>query len=221
MRIIDLLRRFGSSPAATDRSTSETEMVRLAIGVVFATTLSISTNSRMTTTLPVPPHADSLGRFPRVSGDNLNGKRFDLPRAFEGILNIVVIAFQREQQHDVDGWMPFLKTLAKDRNDVRIYELPTLSRGYRLMRPIIDGGMRGGIPDTTVRAATITLYIDKTPFRRALELPDEDRIYILAMDREGHVHARATGLFTPASGAAFRLAIFPEATQDTPFLNKR
>ncbi len=193
-------------------------MVRRAIGVVFAATLSISANYQMTTTPPVPPHAaEPFGRFPAVSGDNLNGKRFNLPRDFEGALNIVVIAFQREQQHDVDGWMPFLKTLAKDGNDVRIYELPTLGRGYRLMRPIIDGGMRGGIPDYRVRAATITLYIDKTPFRRALELPDEDHIYVLAVDREGRVHARGAGLFTPESGAEFRQAVFPEATRDTPF----
>jgi hypothetical protein len=182
-------------------------MVRLAIGVVLAATISIPTNSQMTTTPLAPPNAaDSLGRFPAVSGDNLNGKRFDLPRDFEGELNFVVIAFKRDQQRDVDGWMPFLKTLAKDRNDVRIYELPTLGRGYRFMRPIIDGGMRGGIPDTRVRATTITLYIDKAPFRRALELPDEDHIYVLAVDRDGRVHARAEGLFTPESGAAIRLA---------------
>lgn len=150
-----------------------------------------------------------MGRFPAVSGDNLNGKRFDLPRDFEGDVNLVVVAFQRDQQRDVDGWMPFLKTLAKDRNDVRIYEVPTLGRGYRIMRPIIDGGMRGGIPDLKVRATTITLYIDKTSFRRALRLPDENRIYVLAVDREGHVQARASGLFTPESGDAFGLAAFP------------
>ncbi len=196
-------------------------MVRLAIGVLLAATVSIPTNSQMTTPLTPMNAADSLARFPAVSGDNLNGKRFDLPRDFEGALNLVVIAFQREQQRDVDGWMPFLKTLAKDRSEVKIYELPTLGRRYRLMRPIIDGGMRGGIPDTKVRATTITLYIDKTPFRRALELPDENHIYVVAVDREGHVHARAAGLFTPESGAAFRLAAFSAAMGDAAFLNKR
>lgn len=191
-------------------------MIRLAIGVVLAVTISISANSQTTTTPLAPPNpTDSLGLFPAVSGDNLNGARFDLPRSFAGALNLVVIAFQRGQQHDVDGWMPFLKTLAKGRDDVRIYELPTLGRLYRLMRPIIDGGMRGGIPDTTVRAATITLYIDKTPFRRALQLPSEDSIYVLAVDREGRVHARAAGVYTPESAAAFLRAAFPAAAPGT------
>ena len=185
-------------------------MVRLALGVSLAATVPIPMSSQMTTAPFTPGSStNALGQFPAVSGENLNGKRFDLPRNFEGALNLVVIAFQREQQRDVDGWMPFLKTLAKDRDDVRIYELPTLGRRYRIMRPIIDGGMRGGIPDSRVRAITITLYIDKAPFRRALEIPDEDHIYVIAVDREGRVHARAAGLFTAESGASFRLAAFP------------
>ncbi|MEO9019250.1 MAG: hypothetical protein ABI314_01965 [Gemmatimonadaceae bacterium] len=168
-----------------------------------------------TTPIAAPNRTDSLGFFPGVSGDNLNGARFDLPGSFVGALNLVVIAFQRDQQRDVDGWMPFLETLAKDRDDVRIYELPTMGRRYRLIRPIIDGGMRGGIPDTTVRAATITLYIDKTPFRRALQLPSEDSIYVLAVDRQGRVHARAAGVYTPESGAEFLRAAFPAAALGT------
>ena len=194
---------------------SETSMIRFVIGIILAATVPISGHAPISAgRQPSTSAADSLGRFSSVSGMNLNGTRFDLPRDFKGALNLVVVAFQREQQRDVDGWMPFLQTLAKNRNDVRIYELPTLGRRYRLIRPFIDGGMRSGIPDTTVRAATITLYIEKELFRRALQLPDEDRIYVLAVDREGRIHARADGLFTPESGAVFQQAAFPAGTRD-------
>ncbi len=63
------------------------------------------------------------------------------------------------------------------------------------MRSFIDGGMRRGIPDAAVRASTITLYIDKTPLREALRLRDEDRIYVLLVDRKGRVFWRAEGRF--------------------------
>jgi len=56
---------------------------------------------------------------------------------------------------------PFLNTLSKGQAALRVYELPTLGRRYRLMRSFIDGGMRRGIPDAPVRSATITLYIDE------------------------------------------------------------
>jgi hypothetical protein len=94
--------------------------------------------------------------------------------------------------------------MTKGRDDLRVYELPTLGRGYRLMRPFIDGGMRRGIPDAAVRAATITLYIDKGSFRGTLGLPDEDRIYLLLVDREGRVWWRGEGAFD--EGVAARLA---------------
>lgn len=145
--------------------------------------------------------ADTLGQFPHVDGTNLEGERFDLPTDFKGELNVVLVAFQREQQADVDSWMPFLNTVVESRSDMRIYELPTLGRRYRLVRPFIDGGMRRGIPDATVRAATITLYIDKTPFRESLLLPDEDRIYVLLVDQQGRVLWRGDGRFDERSGA--------------------
>ena len=145
--------------------------------------------------------SDSLGRFPEVEGRNLEGERFVLPRDFGGNINAVVVAFKREQQHDVDTWMPLLKRMGEAHPGLRVYELPTLARRYRLMRSFIDGGMRGGIPDRTVRAATITLYIDKSPFRRALGLADEDRIYVLLVDREGGVHWRTEGAFNVQAGA--------------------
>jgi hypothetical protein len=157
--------------------------------------------------------ADSVGRFPSVEGRNLEGERFALPTDFKGELNAVLIAFKREQQRDVDSWMPFLKTLTDAMSDVRIYELPTLGRGYRLIRSFIDGGMRGGIPDPAVRAGTVTLYIDKEEFRRALQLRDEDRIYVLLVDREGRVHWRAEGAFDAESGAELKRRL---EQQDNP-----
>lgn len=144
--------------------------------------------------------ADSLGRFPTVEGRNLEGERFRLPSHFAGALNVVLVAFQREQQADVDSWMPFLKTLGERRGDLRVYELPTLGRRYRLMQPFIDGGMRRGIPDRAVRAATITLYIDKARFRESLRLGAEDRIYVLLVDQQGRVFWRAEGRFDERAG---------------------
>lgn len=145
--------------------------------------------------------ADSLAQFPRVDGTNLEGRHFLLPSDFEGSLNVVLIAFTREQQGDVDTWAPFLKSALGSRPDLRSYELPVLARRYRLMRPFIDGGMRRGIPEAAVRAATITLYIDKSAFRDALRLPTESRIHVLLVDREGRVHWRSDGVFTERAGA--------------------
>lgn len=151
--------------------------------------------------MAVLPARDTAAVFPAVEGRNLDGRVFKLPTDFDGDLNVVLVAFQREQQADVDTWTPALKTLAARRPGLRVYELPTLGRRYRLMRSFIDGGMRGGIPDSAVRAATITLYIDKSPFKRALGIPSEDDIQIFLVDRTGRIHWRARGRFADGAGA--------------------
>ena len=128
----------------------------------------------------------------------------------------MLVAFTRGQQADVDTWTPFLKTVAERRPDLRVYELPTLARRYRLVRSFIDGGMRKGIPDVAVRAATITLYIDKSPFRESLQLPDEDRIFVLLVDKQGHVHWRGDGRFDDRKGAELTRRVDEARTAISP-----
>ena len=147
------------------------------------------------------PLVDSVRQFPRVEGSNLEGKKFALPTDFEAEYNVVIIAFRREQQADVDSWLPFLREQKVLARGVRVYELPTLSRSYRWMRGFIDGGMARGIPAKATREATITLYIDKSPFKKALGISTEDRIITLIVARGGRVLWRADGRFNTASGA--------------------
>jgi hypothetical protein len=73
--------------------------------------------------------------------------------------------------------------------------------------------MRAGIPDPIARDRTITLYLDKGAFRQALELPHEDNIYVLLVDREGTVVWRASGAFTTDKGESLERAIQDEATE--------
>jgi hypothetical protein len=131
--------------------------------------------------------------FPAVRASNLNGRPFNLPGDFEGERNLVILAFQREQQALVDSWSPVIAHLLARYTDLRLYELPTISRGNPLFRASLDRAMRGGIPDRQARDHTITLYLDKAAFRQALDLPHEDTIYALLLDRTGRVLWRGQG----------------------------
>ena len=140
---------------------------------------------------------DSATHFPAVTGRSLTGRTYHLPADFEGDRNLVLVAFKRHQQEDVDTWAPHLRPLAARDSTLRVYELPTIGHGYAWMRGFIDGGMRRGIPDSSVRAATITLYINKTPFRDTLGIAGEDRIHVLLVDRTGRILWRAEGRYAP------------------------
>jgi hypothetical protein len=158
-------------------------------------------------TAPPPPGRAAPRLFPTLSGTSLSGEDFTLPRDFAGQLNLVFVAFRREQQAVVDTWVPHARRLAFDNPEVRFYELPTIARRWVLIRPIIEGGMRGGVTEKAARDATITLYTDVGRFRRALALPSEAQVYTLLVDGAGRVRWRSEGPFTAAKGAALDAAV--------------
>jgi hypothetical protein len=145
--------------------------------------------------------------FPKITFANLEGREYKLPQDFEGKVNIVFIAFLQQQQYEVDTWIPATKKLLAETPALRYYELPTLSSGIKWMSFMIDRWMRDGISDKAAREATITLYTDKSRFRQALALPNEDSIYILLVKPDGSVVWRGEGAYSPTKFAALVQAV--------------
>jgi hypothetical protein len=146
-------------------------------------------------------------QFPTVTGSNLLREKRSLPGDFEGELNLVFVAFQQWHQREVDTWIPFARQLERTHPQVRYYELPTIRRLNVLSRTFINEGMRAGIPDPVARERTITLYVDKDRFRQALQLPTEDHISVLLLDRQGTVLWRAEGLFASEKAESLESAV--------------
>jgi len=148
-------------------------------------------------------------RFPDVSGRNLEGRELRLPADFAGERTVVLVAFRRRQQREVDSWLPALATLRAADPGLAVYEIPTLSSGWTPLRGWIDGGMARGITDPAVREVTVTLYIDKGPFKEALDITSERTIQLFVLDRDGRVTYRSLGAATPEGIAALRRALSP------------
>jgi hypothetical protein len=141
------------------------------------------------------------GTFPKLTASNLEKQTFSLPEDFAGDRNLLLIAFQREQQQNVDTWLRQMKRFEVS-SGFQYYELPTIDRLNPFFRWFINSGMRRGIPDRNARARTITLYLDKPSFRKALNLPDEKQIYAILVDRSGRVLWRAGGDFNEAKATS-------------------
>ncbi len=145
--------------------------------------------------------------FPIIEASNLEGQKVLLPQDLEGTLNVVIIAFQRQQQLLVDTWIPFLEALMHKTLGLAFYELPTIRSGIPFLRFIVNSGMRSGIPEKSARERTITIYIKKKKFRQRLEIPNEDTIYIFLMKKDGHILWRSEGEFTKQKGIELEKAI--------------
>jgi hypothetical protein len=142
----------------------------------------------------------SSALFPETKGKNLEGKSYLLPQDFEGELNLVIIAFQREQQNTVDTWLPTADLMEKLHTKLRYYELPVIARVNPLARWFIRAGMRSGIKDPKSRQKTITLYLDKTAFRKALGIDTEENIHVLLVDKKGKTAWRTEGACSVRTG---------------------
>ena len=178
-------------------------VIGLAIVMLLATTASPATGADSTRkeTMGGPQ-----GTFPELKASNLQKKTLSLPGDFAGERNLLLIAFQRKQQENVDTWLREMKRF-KSSPGFHYYELPTISKLNPIARWFINRGMRSGIPDPEARARTITLYLDKAEFMNALNLPDENQIYAVLVDRVGRVHWRAEGDFDEAKAASLQQAL--------------
>ena len=145
--------------------------------------------------------------FPTIQGRNLERRELELPADFAGERNVVLVAFKQRQQREVNAWLPALSAMRREAGNLEVYEIPTLHRGWTPLRGWIDGGMRSGIPDRSTREATITVYINKAPFKAALGITSESRIHVLLLDGEGRVMHRELGSATPAGVQRLRAAL--------------
>ncbi len=142
--------------------------------------------------------------FPTVSGSNLLREKLHLPEDFQGKLNLLFIPFEQWQQIEVDSWMALAENLEAHIDDLVYYELPTIQTRNSLYKMFINEGMRAGIPNPKSRERTITLYLDKANFRAALDMTDEEHIYVLVVDRQGKEFFRTRGAYSPEGEAALR-----------------
>jgi hypothetical protein len=131
--------------------------------------------------------------FPPLKVRDLEGTDHVIPSDLPGGPHVIVLAFQQWHQVLVDRWKPSLDALAQRHPGTEVWEVPSLSKGYRLFRSGIDGGMAAAIPDVDARRHTLTAYTDKSALARDLELPSFDTVFVFLVDCSGHILWRGSG----------------------------
>lgn len=133
------------------------------------------------------------GTFPKIHARNLEGLDVDLPAAFAGDRNIVVIAFQRTHQTLVDSWVPWFEQQAVSDPGLRFYELPTIGRIWAPVRRFIDGGMAAAIREPVILQRTFTIYGNLDRVTEPLGIEDRSTIAVFCVDAAGKVLWRGDG----------------------------
>lgn len=146
--------------------------------------------------------------FPRVSGKDLNRKTWSAPADFPDDRTLVLIAFAREQQADIDTWTAGLG-LTEASNRLPWIEMPLINDPGLFVRWFINTGMRGGIPSKEARAHVWTAYTDKKAFMQACGMSSEKAIYALVVDRTGRILALESGNYTKPAAERLSRVLYP------------
>ena len=151
-------------------------------------------------------------QFPNVSGRNLQRQAVQYPQDFPAKYTVVLMAFWREQQNDVDTWLPFVNVLEKLYRETAYVEFPVVYQMSPMGQFFLNEGMRAGIPDQKARQRTTTLYLDKSSFLGQLQIQSQDHIQVLLVADDGRVLWRSCGRFSPEKGRALSRALQAETS---------
>jgi hypothetical protein len=131
--------------------------------------------------------------FPQVSGIDLQGATQELPKAFKNEFNLVIVAFKREQQEQVNTWIVAIESILKEKQNLSFFEIPLIYELSNLKRFWVNNGMRFGIQDEVARKRTITVYTNRDEFFKITKMK-EDEIYALLLDKNGKILWQAEGV---------------------------
>jgi hypothetical protein len=144
-----------------------------------------------------PVHARSL---PNIKATDLNKKAVNWPAGLPSDRTVLIIAFTRGQQSQVDGWVSGLKL--KSSGGPAWFEVPLINNPGSIARYFIDNGMRSGIPGTEARSHVVTVYAKKAELMKQMGLVGEKTVHVLVVDRKGNILESVSGAYNDAGAAA-------------------
>jgi hypothetical protein len=132
--------------------------------------------------------------FPSLIAETLTGKIINFPKDTKGKATIICIAFSDKAQPIADEWTKAI--IAKQpEKDFNYFEIPMLKKGLKIMRGMIDGGMRKGIPKN-LHNNVATYYGTLTDYKAKLIMPNDDNVYLFMLDSEGKIVVSFEGNMT-------------------------
>jgi hypothetical protein len=130
--------------------------------------------------------------FPELKAQTLAKQDMVFPKDVAGKPTIICIAFEGSAQSLVDTWTT--PVLAKyPHQEVNYYEIPMIKSGYKIMRGIIDGGMRGGVPKD-LHKNVATYYGGLSDYKTNLMMDKNGSCYLFLLDKSGVIQFVSEGI---------------------------
>ena len=166
-------------------------MIRSIITAVFLSIIIIQQTAAQN-----PDKLKSGDLFPEIKGELLSSKMVTLPDHCKGKVSVLIIAFKRGTQAQVDTWTKPLMKEFSIRNDFRFIEVPMISNFYSWLSHYIDNGMRGGIAKP-MHKNVMTYYGPLDSYYDYFDVQDKKLCYLFLLDKESRIQFLTKGEAKP------------------------
>jgi hypothetical protein len=153
--------------------------------------------------LAAPNESNFLGQLPTLSVKRLDQQRVVLPQELPAQRTLALVAFRSSHREEIRSW---IKGLRLDQDDsIAWFKMPVLKDpGSEQARSDIESVLLASHPADIDRSRLVPVFTDRDAFIRAAGLPGHEHAWVLVLDRDGRVLARAEGKFDEDKAQALR-----------------
>lgn len=162
------------------------------VGILTGCVAASTNNDLAEVSTPALSEAGAV-YLPAVELADLEGKVYQLPKDFPSDLNVIVFGFAHAQKEATQTWIDPILKLKESNSSLSLFKVPVIDKKVGALRAMIRNGMRAGIGDDAARQRTLTLFVDKEKFAKAIGLTDDTKPATMLFDRAGKLLWRSAG----------------------------
>ena len=153
--------------------------------------------------LAAPDDTSFLGRLPALTVKRLDQQRVVLPQGLPAERTLALVAFDSSQRDEVRSWIHGLR-LDQDPS-ISWFKMPVLNDpGTEQARSEIESILLARHAQDIDPSRLVPVFTDRDAFIRAAGLTGTRHAWVLVLDRDGKVLARAEGRFDQDKAQALR-----------------
>ena len=129
--------------------------------------------------------------FPKVDAKTLLNNVVQFPTITKGKIAIICIGFNDVGRPKTNTWVKEIPSKYAD-TSVVFYEMPMIKNAPKILRGVIEKGMRKGT-DVALHDHVANYYGDMKTYQKQLLMPDENSCYTFVLDKNGVIQYSVEG----------------------------
>jgi len=158
-----------------------------------------------------PNESSLMGRLPTLAAKRPDRQQVLLPQGLPAERTLALVGFRRSQRSEIQSWIDGLR-LEEDRTISWLRMAVLNDPGNEQAREAIEARISERTPSGVDRSRLVRVFTDRDAFVRAAGLSSAEHAWVLVLNRDGKVLARAEGAFDEDKARALRQTLLAQSS---------